>query len=387
MGVLGAHSPRQGELSILEGPLSALSQLRQETWMLISTPPRRRQKAQQLVQSILVKGSQLDRGFQFWFKSLAIYSSYKVCQLRAAMTRDLAEKDRLWEMQHEVAADNLYNMCVDLGGFFLKSGQFLAKPDMVPAAWVKRLSRLHDQAPATPFSAVKEIVETELGANMNLLFDSFCEEPLGSASIAQVHKAKLPSNGADVAVKVQHPGAYELMMHDLRNHRRFAAFLQKWELPFDLLSVLRELESQVKNEFDFVKEANAMNQIAASLENSTALRFPSHGDNFPKTGSSRRGARTPSPVIVPRSFPGMISRKVLVMEFIDGIQIMRLREEMEKRGIAFEGLAGRQAKRHILKDLTAAYGLMILRDGYFHADPHPGNIFICNGGKVRTQKK
>lgn len=100
---------------------------------------------------------------------------------------DPEKKQALWDRQHEVAADRLYNLCVDLGGFFLKSGQFLAKPDLVPPAWVKRLAVLQDAAPQTPFEDVKKTLEAELGRPVEDVFEELQERPIGSASVAQVN--------------------------------------------------------------------------------------------------------------------------------------------------------------------------------------------------------
>lgn len=304
---------------------------------------------------------ELDRSVQFWGRAIKVYTTYKVCQARAGLAKDPVEREQIWDQQHQYAADRLYSLCVDLGGFFLKSGQFMAKPDLVPAAWVKRLSVLHDAAPADAFPVVRRVLEGELGGRLEAHFSAFEETPVGSASIAQVHRAKLRNSGAEVAVKVQHPGSESLVMTDLKNHRLFAAFLQKCELPFDLLSMVIELERQVKHEFDFVREAASMDRIAASL----AAQYK----------------RRP-PVLVPRSVPGMVTRRVLVMDYMDGVQIMRMGDEMRRRGIDPSGRIARMAKNNILRDLTAAYGHMILRDGHFQADPHPGNILICKGGRV-----
>ncbi|KAJ7524682.1 hypothetical protein O6H91_17G016100 [Diphasiastrum complanatum] len=302
-----------------------------------------------------------DRTVQFWARSSAIYASYKVCQLRVKFVKDKQEQDRIWEEQHEKAADKLYEMCSGLGGFFLKTAQLLAKPDLAPMAWVKKLVVLCDDAPQTSYAMVQTVLEAQLGKPMHEIFDRFDEKPLGSASVAQVHRARLKGAGSDVAVKVQHPGSEELMMTDIRNQKAFAALLQRFDVKFDLLSVIDELEQQVEYEFDFTREANSMDRIAESLS------------------ATNRGK---PPVQVPRSIPGMVTRQVLVMDFVEGTPILRLGDEMAKRGINPDGTVARLAKRNIMKDITAAYGQMILRDGFFQADPHPGNILINKHGKV-----
>eukprot|EP00270_Netrium_digitus_P001559 TRINITY_DN11727_c0_g1_i1.p1 TRINITY_DN11727_c0_g1~~TRINITY_DN11727_c0_g1_i1.p1 ORF type:complete len:621 (-),score=161.80 TRINITY_DN11727_c0_g1_i1:145-2007(-) len=312
------------------------------------------------------------RTLDFWRRAIFIYGSYKICQWKSLLLKaeEKEKVEKLWEEQHEFAAEHLYRLCADLGGFFLKSGQFLAKPDLVPAAWVRRLSVLHDAAPADSMDMVKAVVEEELGQRLEDVFLEFCPTPLGSASIAQVHRAKLRADSSDVAVKVQHLGGEELMMMDLANQRTFTAILQKLELPFDFTSIMEELQSQVRHEFDFTREAAAQNLMRTSLSQPSGAKKRRH-----------KKEREP-PVIIPLAFPYMTTRRVLVMEFIDGVQILRMPEEMRRRGIRPTGPVARMLKMKIFQDLAAAYGHMILRDGHFHADPHPGNILICKGGKV-----
>ncbi|RIA05739.1 hypothetical protein BRARA_K01725 [Brassica rapa] len=201
------------------------------------------------------------RSFQFWVRATNIYTGYKVCQLRVSLLKDAKKQEQMWESQHEQAADKIYFMCSDLGGFFLKIAQLLAKPDMAPAAWVRKLVTLCDQAPATPFDAVQRILEKELGQTIDEIFETFDEKPLGSASIAQVHKARVKGNKMDVVVKVQHPGIERLMMTDIRNLQLFALYVQRTDIKFDLYSITKEMETQIGYEFDFKREANAMERI------------------------------------------------------------------------------------------------------------------------------
>ncbi|KAH7664219.1 Cadmium-transporting ATPase protein [Dioscorea alata] len=300
------------------------------------------------------------RSVQFWVRAADIYTGYKVCQLRARFVRDREKVEALWERQHEVAAGKMYSLCSELGGMFLKAAQILGKPDLAPAAWVKRLVTLCDQAPATPFEVVQKILESELGQSFDETFEQFDVNPIGSASIAQVHRARLRSAQTDVAVKVQHPGVQHLMTVDIHNLQAFVLFLQKTDIKFDLFSLTKEVEKQIGYEFDFLREAEAMERIRDFLDSNNKK----------------------SPVIVPRVIGGMVTRKVLVMEFIDGIPIMKLGNEMAKRHIDPGGRIASMAKRKILKNMTLAYGQMILEDGFFHADPHPGNILICKDSEV-----
>ncbi|CAN6706428.1 unnamed protein product [Malus baccata var. baccata] len=293
------------------------------------------------------------RSFQFWVRAADIYTGYKVFQLRVSLVKDAKKQEEMWERQHEFAAEKIYAMCSDLGGFFLKVAQIIGKPDLAPAAWVKRLVPLCDHAPATPFDAVQLMLEMELGRNVGEVFERFDVDPLGSASIAQVHRARLRGDKSDVVVK-------DLMMTDIRNLQAFAFYIQKTDVKFDLYSVTKEMEKQIGYEFDFMREADAMEKIRHFLyENNNK-----------------------SPVLVPRLIRDIVTRRVIVMEYIDGIPILNLGDEIAKRGINPGGKIAVAAKQKILQSLTLAYGQMILKNGFFHADPHPGNILICKGSEV-----
>ncbi|GAV91948.1 ABC1 domain-containing protein [Cephalotus follicularis] len=300
------------------------------------------------------------RSFQFWVRATHIYTGYKVFQVRVSFEKDVQKQEAMWERQHEVAAEKIYAMCYDLGGFFLKVAQIIGKPDLAPAAWVKRLVTLCDRAPPTPFDAVLAVLEREFSRSVGDVFERFDVDPLGSASIAQVHRARLRGVKSDVVVKVQHPGVQDLMMTDIRNLQAFALYMQKTDIKFDLYSICKEMEKQIGYEFDFVKEADAMEKIRRFLY-----------ENNKK-----------SPVMVPRVLSDMVTRRALVMEYIDGIPILNLGEEIARRGINPSGKIAAAAKQNILKSLTLAYGQMILKSGFFHADPHPGNILICKGSEV-----
>ncbi|CAI5461458.1 unnamed protein product [Closterium sp. Yama58-4] len=330
------------------------------------------------------------------------------------------------------------------------AGQFLAKPDMSPPAWVRRLAPLHDSAPADPFPLVRGTVEAELASadvagsdvasaadvarvRLEDVFAEFEEEPVGSASIAQVHRGR-GKNGRRVAIKVQRAGAERLMLMDLANLRLFGAFLQRTELKVDLLGPISELEQQIRFEFDFAHEAAAMERIRHALaQPDGGERQKRHGrirssrrtdrsgvgsggiskadradgadrrERVGRVGSvahvgtrARHGGRygvegggrsaevdtRSSPVIVPAAIPGLVTRRLLVMDFIDGTPMLRLPEEMRKRGISPGGALARQTKSRIFSALSTAYGRMLLQHGHFQADPHPGNILVCAGGRV-----
>ncbi|KAL7251911.1 hypothetical protein ACSBR1_013711 [Camellia fascicularis] len=126
-----------------------------------------------------------------------------------------------------------------------KVAQVIGKPDLAPAAWVRRLVTLCDQAPATLLDAIQAVLQNELGQCVDELFERFDVDPIGSASIAQVHRARLKGDKNDVAVKVQHLGVQDLMMIDVRNLIAFAVYIQKTVIKFDLHSIVKEMEKQI----------------------------------------------------------------------------------------------------------------------------------------------
>ncbi|XP_039040302.1 uncharacterized protein slr0889-like [Hibiscus syriacus] len=140
-----------------------------------------------------------------------------------------------------------------------------------------------------------------------------------------VHRARLKGDVEDVVVKVQHPGVQDLMMTDIRNLQAFALYMQKTVIKFDLYSVTKEMEKQIGYEFDFLREANAMDRIHRFLN-----------ENNKK-----------SPVQVPRLLKDLVTRRVIVMEYIDGIPILNLGDEMAKRGINPCGKMAAAAKKEL----------------------------------------
>jgi len=209
-----------------------------------------------------------------------------------------------------------------------------------------------------PFEVVLEVIEKELleGYKVDEVFDFLDSEPLGSASIAQVHKARL-KDGREVAVKVQRPFVEEHLLDDIAVIKSLTQQL-RGVLPVDYYTVFCELEDQLTEEFDFNNEASSMNLVA--------------------TGLCKKWQR--APVFVPRSIPGLVSRRVLCMDYVPGMSLAQIAKEMPQKG----KMDARTARlgRQILSDLTDAFAIMILEEGFFHADPHPGNVFIRPDGTV-----
>lgn len=262
-----------------------------------------------------------------------------------------------WHKAHEQGARNMSTLIQDLKGFHVKAGQTIAtRTDLFPREYSLELAYLVDSVNPLPFSIVRHVVEQDLlgGLPLEDAFESFNEEPLGSASIAQVHEARL-NGGRRVAVKVQRPNAEVQLMKDVGDIRGFS----KWTrdiFPLDYYTVFTEIERQMQTEFDFRLEASGMDRVANAL---------------------RRHGRKP-PVHVPRSIPGLVSRTVLCMDYVPGVPLSNLKAELKRRGIDIE--PGSRAEiafgRKLLRALSDAFAVMIFDEGFFHADPHPGNVFV-----------
>lgn len=379
----------------------------------------------------------LQRTSEFWLRATSVYAGYKSAQIRSILLKRVMgwSNDRIerevWDRQHERAADQMYSICVDMRGFYLKGGQFLgARSDFIPVQICKKLSLLQDRVPPMSKEQARSAIEAELGTSLDTVFEWIdLDRPLGSASISQVHKAKLkiprtfydtprrnilrsawfwlrgwdleqarraeesrkdPSSGISdtlqyrstlddvvlqqgeaydpfevarhappdgiVAVKIQYPNSLPTMAMDLQSIRLWAAFLSKTEIKFDMLSAVDELAKQIKLEFDFSREARIMNAVARQFD-----------------GLNHK-------IVVPRSIPNLVTQKLLVMDYIDGIPITQMKDQEKFQNLS--EATKRLAARQILSKVSEAYGRMILLDGLFQADGHPGNILVMKGGKI-----
>ena len=273
-----------------------------------------------------------------------------------------ADAQARWDALHEDGSDVVASTIADLRGFYVKSGQLIgSRADLFPAPYCRKLQPLQDSVPPMDGALLVRVVETELlgGRPLSSVFSAFDAAPLGSASVAQVHRAVLRDTGEVVAVKVQRPAMQPLMLGDVANIKALAKQL-RGRFPTDYYTVFSELEAQLAFEFDFEHEARSMTRIADVL------------DALPG------GA----PVRVPRPKPGLIARRVLVMDYIPGVPLTRLAAELAARGITPGSLAAKLAAQKLLRGLTDAFGAMLLGDGFFHGDPHPGNIMVDGKGDV-----
>ena len=207
------------------------------------------------------------------------------------------------QQPHDVNSDRLVEMCIFLKGFYVKTGQFLGtRYDFMPRIYCEKLAKLSDSVPPMPAELCKEIIEQELGGEISDHFTELnLDNVLGAASIAQVHKGIWKATGDHVAVKLQYPRAEKKMKEDLKNIRALAEILQRTDLKFDVLSAIKELQSQIRYEFDFKREAKSMDLCGSKLRN--------------------LGLKD---LVLPKSVTA--TDRVLVMSYVPGINLSRLKE-------------------------------------------------------------
>jgi len=252
-----------------------------------------------------------------------------------------ADMEERWRSYHRDSARLVYDAAVDLRGLILKACQLIGtRADVMPREWVDQLSLLQDRVPAHPFPVVRETVEAELGVPLEEVFARFSKEPVASASLAQVHEARLLS-GERVAVKVQYPEIEALIRGDLKNLRALFRAIDVLESDFDVMPFVDELGTTVPRELNFVNE----------------------GRNAEAIG---RFFKDRSDIAVPRVHWEFTTRRVLVSEFIAGVK------PTDAAGLRALELEGQDVARILLE----AYCEQVLVHGFFHADPHPGNLIV-----------
>ena len=252
---------------------------------------------------------------------------------------------------HLSAARAIVRRAVKQQGLIIKAVQFLgSRADILREEYVETLSMLHDAVPPRPWSEMRPLIERELRGPVEELFAEFDQGPLAAASLAQVYRARL-HDGTDVAVKVQYPGIERIVEWDLQTIHWLAATWARIETVLDFRPVAAEMERNVPDEIDFIHEGRAAEEIAALLADR-------------------------DDVVVPRIYWERSSRRVLTMDYLDGIKITDL-EALRAAGVD---------STQVAESLIDVYNFMVLRHGIFHADPHPGNLFVLpsdDGGRPR----
>ncbi|HOQ18421.1 AarF/ABC1/UbiB kinase family protein [Methanothermobacter thermautotrophicus] len=250
------------------------------------------------------------------------------------------------EEVHEPAHVRLRLVLEELGTTFIKLGQVLStRADLVGREVAEELAKLQDEAPPFPFEDVKRVLESELGVPMEEVFAEFQEEPVASASIGQVHRARL-RNGDAVAVKVQRPGIADTVKSDIIL-MKYLAKLANDRVPglryYNLPGIVAEFERAIRKELDYHQEANNVERFRAMFMDDETVYAP----------------------YVYREYS---TGRVLTMEYVDGVKLT----DILKSDIKFNA-------RVIAERGARCYFKQIFIHGFFHADPHPGNILVQKG--------
>ncbi len=288
----------------------------------------------------------LDRFVAVGSLAAGVYLGYKGISL-AEQRLGLKDANERRRRHHAWSARRFYDVAVSRQGLLIKLGQSIgSRPDMVPDEYVEVLSRLQDQVPPRPFPVIERAIARRLQRPLADVFSEFEETPIASASLAQVHRARLHDRRL-VAVKVQYPGIEDIVENDLRNIRFLLAVLARFERNLDFTPIVQEISQNVPQELDFINEGHNAEMIARN--------FAARDD-----------------IIVPEIVWEYTTRRLLVMEFLDGVKITDL-EGMHRAGIDPQAVS---------QLVTDAYCEQLFLHGMFHADPHPGNLFVLPGPKL-----
>jgi ubiquinone biosynthesis protein len=238
-----------------------------------------------------------------------------------------------------------------MGPTYVKLGQVLAgRPDLLPEPYIKALARLQDQVKPFSYEEVEQIVTAELGVRISKAFSSFATEPIAAASLGQVHLATL-RDGRPVVVKVQRPGIRQQIAEDFDVLAEIAGFFDKHTAVgerYRFQSVLEEFRTTIQQELNYEREAQNLIAVGANLAEFETIQ-------------------------VPQPIPDYSTGSVLTMDYVRGRKITKLGPlaRLEMTGTRF-----------LAADLFKAYLKQVLVDGLFHADPHPGNVFITDDGRI-----
>lgn len=238
----------------------------------------------------------------------------------------------------------------ELGPTYIKFGQILSnRPDILPDELILELKKLQDAVPGFSFEAVKEIIEKDLNGNLETLFKSFNQTPIASASIAQVHKAILHS-GEQVVIKVQRPDIEAIIEEDLRILADLSEIAEH-NFPqiarFEPIELVKSLNKSMNRELNFLLEAYNINHFQHLFKQDTK-------------------------VYVPKVYSKYSTRRVICMEFIEGIKVDQV-DKLQQQHVNLNALA---------EQGLYIYFQQIFRFGFFHADPHPGNVLVMADGRL-----
>jgi predicted unusual protein kinase regulating ubiquinone biosynthesis (AarF/ABC1/UbiB family) len=253
----------------------------------------------------------------------------------------------------------LRKILVELGPFYVKLGQLLStRPDLLPADYIHALSELQANVPPVDWSAIETVLSDELKTPIKDLFQTIDPQPIAAGSIGQIHRATLKT-GQAVAIKVQRPGIDDLVAQDIKLIKAIADLVALTEFGqnYDVVTLTEEFTQAVKNELDFTQEGSYTDQIRQNLSQSRWFN--------------------PKELAIPQIYWDLSTQKILVLEWLDGEPLLRV-DFTDKT----DPIKGDRRKQEITTLLFRAFFQQLYRDGFFHADPHPGNLFYLRDGRV-----
>lgn len=258
-----------------------------------------------------------------------------------------SEEDRLEAVSqcHVRSATKVLNALLANGGIYIKLGQHIASLIVLPREWTSTMAPLQDKCDATPYEGIEALFLSDMGQPINELFDDFDPVPIGVASLAQVHVGYHKASGKKVAVKVQHPHLVEFFNIDINMVQSTLGWIKYWFPEFEFTWLGEEMRENLPREMDFVHEARNTAHAVADFENiKTSLYIPE--------------------VI-------SANKRVLIMEYIQGGRVDDL-AYLSKHNID---------RNKVALELTRIFNRMVFMNGWFHADPHPGNLLIRPASK------
>ena len=285
------------------------------------------------------------RPFQVWRRTLGIFLPFLFFAVRLWWDRTTGQSEANQARQ----AIHLREMLTRLGPAFIKVGQALStRPDLVPPAYLEELTKLQDQLPPFPNEVAFRFIEEELGARPEVIYEELSPAPIAAASLGQVYKGKLKT-GETVAVKVQRPGLAQAIGLDMYILRRLSGWAMKnvKQIRSDLVAITDELATRIFEEMDY------------SQEGRNAERFNELYGHLPD-------------IYVPKIYWEYTGRRVLTMEWITGTKLTQL-EAIRAQGID---------ATHLIDVGVQCSLRQLLEHGFFHADPHPGNLLAMPDGRL-----
>ncbi len=253
----------------------------------------------------------------------------------------------------------LRKILVELGPFYVKLGQLLStRPDLLPPRYIEALTALQANVPPVPWPEIERQLQSQFDQPLGNIFKKINPKAIAAASIGQVHRATLMS-GQEVAIKVQRPGIDSIVAQDISLIKAIAELVALTEFgkTYDVVKLTDEFTQAVKAELDFTKEANYTDQIRRNL---------AKGEWF-----------DPAQIVIPQVFWEVTTKKILVLEWLEGSPLLTADLSQPTGELSIS-----DRKQAITTLLFRAFFQQLYKDGFFHADPHPGNLFYLADGRI-----